>query len=792
MNYKHAEIATQKRVIKLFEDLGYTYLGDWRERKNTPVVEDLLLGFLRRQGWSERQAIAVYDKLRQEAALNGRSLYEANRAVYKLLRHGINVRLEAGENDRTIFPIDWTNPQNNGFAIAEEVTLREGHERRPDLVVYVNGLAIAVIELKKGSVSIVDGIAQLISNQSAEYNPGFFTTAQILLAANNSEGLRYGTIGTPAKHYLPWKEAHPAEQGYLMDIQLGQIFRKERIIELMRDFVIFDAGRKKLPRPHQYFAIKAAQEAFAKKIGGIIWHSQGSGKSLVMVLLARWLLENNPQARVLVVTDRIELDSQIERVFRDAEENRVRHIAFGNDLLPVLESHEHRLMCALIHKFGSKALKGENSLKEYVEELKKSSGISSGELFVFVDECHRSQGGNLYAAMRATMPNAIFIGFTGTPLLKADRKTTMELFGGYIHTYKFNEAVEDKVVLNLLYEARDVNQRLGSEANIDKLFEARAKPLTDWQKNELKKRWATMQQLLSSHDRMEKIVGDISVDFETRPELRSGHGNAILVAASIRDACKYYDLFQNSHNSLLKGNVGIVTSYNPTKKDAQENMGAASETDRQFIYKIYSEILKNVAASTGRTPAETYEEQVKKLFVDEPEKMKVVIVVDKLLTGFDAVPCAYIYLDKHLQDHGLFQAICRTNRVAQDEEDWKHFGNIVDYKDLFRHVQNAIAVYTTELDMPADGTDPEILLGKRLELLKNRLEDAREAFKSIYENIPEPKEDIEIIRHFCGASEDPDALEEKRPLRELLYHTVVKLIRAYAGLAEELAWSCPY
>ncbi len=240
-----------------------------------------------------------------------------------------------------------------------------------------------MIELKKGSVSIVDGIAQLISNQSAEYNPGFFTTAQILLAANNSEGLRYGTIGTPAKHYLPWKEAHPAEQGYLMDIQLGQIFPQGADHRAYAGFRDFRRGTQKLPRPHQYFAIKAAQEAFAKKIGGIIWHSQGSGKSLVMVLLARWLLENNPQARVLVVTDRIELDSQIERVFRDAEENRVRHIAFGNDLLPVLESHEHRLMCALIHKFGSKGAQGGEFPQGICGGIEKSSGISSGELFRF-------------------------------------------------------------------------------------------------------------------------------------------------------------------------------------------------------------------------------------------------------------------------------------------------------------------------------------------------------------------------------------------------------------------------
>ncbi len=787
MSKQYAERETQNRVIRLFEKLGYDFLGDWRDRKNIPVVETLLKDFLKCQGWSDAQAVAVADKLRQEAALNARTLYDANRAVYGLMRHGVNVRLEAGENDRSIFPIDWQNPENNHFALAEEVKLAEGHERRPDLVVYINGLAVAVIELKKGSVSIVDGIAQLISNQSADCNPGFFTTAQILIAASNSEGLRYGTIGTPAKHYLPWKEPHEESHDYVMDIQLEQIFRKERIIELLRDFVIFDAGKKKLPRPHQYFGIKAAQNSIARRQGGIIWHSQGSGKSLVMVLLARWLLETNPQARILVVTDRVELDTQIERVFRDAGEGRVKHIAWGNELVPALASHEHRLMCALIHKFGTRAVTGEQSIKEYVRHLQDAPAHAAGELFVFVDECHRTQGGNLYSAMRQTLRNAVFIGFTGTPLLKADRKTTMELFGGYIHTYKFNEAVEDGVVLNLLYEARDIDQRLGSSARLDELFEKRAQPLTRWQKEELKRRWTTMQQLLSSRDRMEKIVGDISFDFETKDILSSGHGNAILVAANIRDACKYYDIFQNSNKSGLKGHVGLVTSYNPTRRDAQEDMGDNSETDRQFIYRIYREILAKVKPSAGRSAAETYEEEVKKQFIEQPDKMKVLIVVDKLLTGFDAVPCSYIYLDRHLQDHGLFQAICRTNRVAYDEEDWKPFGNIVDYKDLFKKVQNAMAVYTSEIDMPPDDTDPEILLRQRLELLRDRLEAARDGFAAIMENVPAPKNDLEIIRHFCGNSEKQVDLDEHQPLRELLYHAVVKLLRAYAALADELA-----
>ena len=785
MNNPYAEHVTQQRVIALFRDeLGYSYLGDWQHREdNASVEESLLLPFLVEQGYSPAHAKAAVDVLRQETLLAGRSLYAANEAVYSLLRYGIPVQVEAGENHQTLFCINWKQPEKNHFAIAEEVTLREGLERRPDLVLYINGIAVAVIELKKASVSVNQGIGQLISNQGPEYNPGFFTTVQWLMAGNNSEGLRYGAIGTPAKHYQRWKEDEGDASLSLLDKYLCKICNKERFIELLHDFVVFDGGRKKLPRPHQYFAVKYAQEHVRAYRGGIIWHSQGSGKSLVMVMLARWILENMPKARVLVVTDRIELDQQIEGVFHNAGQKHVQRIDRGRDLLPALQRHDLRLMCALIHKFGTRSQRGEQDLKAYIAALASQPGLAVGELFVFVDECHRTQSGNLYKAMRATMPAAVFIGFTGTPLLKTDKQTTMELFGGYIHTYKFDEAVRDKVVLDLLYEARDIDQRLSSEAKIDALFESRTAPLNEWQKAELKKRWGTMQNLLSSCSRMEKIVGEICFDFETKPVLSGGRGNAILVAASIRDACKYYELFQQTP---LRGKCGLVTSYNLQTRDAAEDMGENTETARQFIYKTYVALLEHVKARAGKTPAEVYEERTKKLFVKEPANMRLVIVVDKLLTGFDAVPCSYLYIDKHMQDHGLFQAICRTNRVAGDEEDWKDFGRIVDFKDLFRKVEHSIAVYTSELDMPPDAANPQILLKNRLAACREKLDAAVEAFQLACEPVPPPKGDLEYIHYFCGNTELPDDLAAHEPRRTGLYHSVIKLLRAYANMADEM------
>ena len=280
------------------------------------------------------------------------------------------------------------------------------------------------------------------------------------------------------------------------------------------------------------------------------------------------------------------------------------------------------------------------------------------------------------------MPNAAFVGFTGTPLLKKDARTSLEVFGSYIHTYKFSEGVEDKVVLDLVYEARDIDQHLGSEDKIDAWFEAKTRGLNDWQKDELKKQWSTMQKVLSSTSRMDRVVKDIVFDFSVKPRLSSQRGNAILVASSIYQACKYFSLFQNTP---FKGKCALVTSYNPQAGDVSlEETGENTETDKQFSYHTYTELLKNVDAKPGMTKTEAYEDSAKALFTREPANMRLLVVVDKLLTGFDAPPCTYLYIEKSMQDHGLFQAICRTNRLDGEDKD---FGYIVDYKDLFKKVE---------------------------------------------------------------------------------------------------------
>jgi type I restriction enzyme, R subunit len=774
-----SERATQNRVIALFRDeLDYHYLGDWSDRyDNSNIEEELLSDWLTKNDYSSAQINAALHKLRSEAGNHNRALYGNNQEVYKLLRYGVQVNVVAGEMTETVHLINWHEPEKNDFAIAEEVTLKGNLERRPDIVLYVNGIAIAVLELKNSRVSIGDGIRQNLSNQLPEFNAWFFSTVQFVFAGNDSEGLQYGAIGTPEKFFLKWKEDEEDNSRNKLDKYLLKMCNKERLIELMHDFVLFDGGVKKLPRVHQYFGIKAAQESVKEKSGGIIWHTQGSGKSIVMVMLAKWILENNPNARVVIITDRAALDKQIEGVFNEAGEP-IKRTTSGSDLMNQLGQATPRLLCSLVHKFGRRDV---DDLDGFLKELEEQPSKAVGEVFVFVDECHRTQTGKLHRVMKAMMPNAVFMGFTGTPLLKKDKATSLEVFGSYIHVYQFSEAVEDEVILDLIYEARDIDQHLGSEDKIDAWFEAKTKGLNDWQKLELKKQWGTMQNVLSSRSRMERVVTDIVFDFSVKPRLSNERGNAILVASSIYEASAYFTLFQKTP---FKNKCAVVTSYNPLAKDITlEETGANSETDKQFIYNTYTELLEDVEANPGMSPTETYEEDAKALFTSEPANMKLLVVVDKLLTGFDAPPCTYLYIDKSMQDHGLFQAICRTNRLDGDDKD---FGYIVDYKDLFPKVENALAVYTSELDHTEGGDVPEVLLQDRLRKGKDRLDNAIEALALLCEPVEPPKEELEHIHYFCGNTEIPSDLKEREPQRAALYKSTVALVRAYANIADEM------
>jgi type I restriction enzyme, R subunit len=789
------ERKTQARIVELFQlRLKYDYLGHWADRNNRNIEPDYLRAWLLKQNIEPGLINKALFELEKIASDTSKHLYDRNKEVYQLLRYGIKVQPGMGENHVTVFLIDWKNPENNHFAIAEEVTVQgadaKASTKRPDIVIYINGIALGVLELKRSTVGVVNGIRQNLDNQKKEFIQPFFSTMQWVMAGNDTEGLRYGTIETKEKYYLKWVEDEGlfADEANLLDRHLLQVCSKPRLLELIHDFVVFDAGTKKLARQNQYFGVKAAQDFIRRREGGIIWHTQGSGKSLTMVWLAKWIRENREGARVLIITDRTELDEQIEKVFTGVSE-KIYRTKSGADLIEKLNRTDENLLCSLVHKFGGKEDSEKNAdeaTKEFIAAIKKlpADFKAKGDLHVFVDECHRTQSGDMHEAMKTLLPNAIFIGFTGTPLLKADKQKSIEVFGRYIHTYKFDQAVREGVVLDLRYEARDIEQTLTNKDKIDKWFEAKTAGLNDVAKAQLKQKWGTMQRVLSSQDRLSVIVQDILLDMSTKPRLMDGHGNAMLVAGSIYEACKFYELFSKTE---LKGRCAIVTSYTPNKADTKGETSGEGDTDKLIKYGVYSQMLSDwfcEPAEKAINRVETFELEVKKKFINEPGQMKLLIVVDKLLTGFDAPSASYLYIDKQMQDHGLFQAICRVNRLDGDD---KEYGYIIDYKDLFKSLEGAVEDYTRGALDNYDKADVAGLLENRLEKARDDLEEAREAIKALCEPVLMPRDSIAYARYFCAVeSGNAEQLKNNEPKRLMLYKFAAALIRAFANLANEL------
>lgn len=780
------ERITQNRVIDVLttKEMGYNYIGYWKKRENNSNIEkEYVLKFLKKQGYSDELIRKAINHLEKAAKLglgntSDDKLYTANKESYSLLRYGTSFKLDGSNVSQHVNYIDWDNIKNNDFYIAEEVTYVGCHEKRPDVVIYVNGIALAVLELKSSIVDVAEGIRQSLTNQRNEITQ-FFTTVQFVIAGNESQGIRYGTTLTPEKYFLSWKEYnYDTKESKRIPFfeEVKVLFNKERFLDMILNFVVFDCGKKKLCRPNQYFGVKCAQKFIQNNEGGIIWHTQGSGKSLSMVWLAKWIKEFYPNGRVLLITDRIELDEQIEGVFAGVDETIVR-TKNGTDLLTRLNRTEDRLICSLVHKFGKYSNEDTDNSKEYIEDLTKhipSDFKPKGKIIVFVDECHRTQSGKLHKAMKNLLPNALFIGFTGTPLLKKDKKTSLETFGRYIHCYKFDEAVKDDVVLDLRYEARDVPQKITEQDKIDAWFDCKTKGLNDIAKAKLKKMWGNMQTLLSSQSRLEKIAADIIFDFTRIPRLAEGRGNAMLVASSILEACRYWKIFQS------KGfkKCAVITSYSPYHSDVRtEDTGEDAETKMQEQYNTYLEML-GIATDTPNKDklAEQYEDRVKEQFKKEPANMKLLIVVDKLLTGFDAPPATYLYIDKKMQDHGLFQAVCRVNRLDGEEKD---YGYIIDYMDLFQCLEKSIIDYTTEALSGFDKQDVIGLLNDRKQLARKDFDNAMDSLDGLLEGVKEPKSDDDYRGYFhCFEDVISEAAIKKR---YQLYKAVNSVIRTYTN-----------
>lgn len=773
--------------------LGYTYLGNLEDQDNTPIKEDLLKKNLEKRGYNKEQISKAVTELVSKASNQVDSLYQINKEVYSLLRYGKQGVKDENRNRQTVYYIDWENIGNNDFYVAEEVSVlcfNHTERKRPDVVLYINGIALGVFELKRSCVSIGEGIRQNLTNQKKEYIQSFFSTVQLIFAGNEAEGLKYGTTETPEKYFLKWKEYIKATDelsATVKDIQskeknklrdsIVSICQKERFLSLIHDFIIFDAGVKKVTRHNQYFANITARKRIITNEGGVIWNTQGSGKSLIMVWLAKWIIENVADSRVVIITDRDELDDQIESLFIDVNE-KVKRAKSCSDLREILNKNDDSIICSLIHKYGHNAGK-QSDVDQYRKELLKDLPAdfkAKGNIIAFIDECHRTNSGKLHEAVKVLMPEAVLIGFTGTPLLKKDKKTSLETFGSYIHTYKFDEGVEDGVVLDLRYEARDVDQDLSNKKKVDLWFDNKTLGLTERAKTQLKQSWTSINKLYSSRQRLEKIAGDIIFDMNLKPRLKNERGTAMLVANTIYEACRYWDIFTS--NGFNK--CAIVTSYEPSTASVRTATSDLNqEGEEEYKKSIYERMLK------GKKLAE-FEKEVKERFKKDPAKMKLLIVVDKLLTGFDAPSATYLYIDKSMRDHDLFQAICRVNRPDGEDKD---YGYIVDYMDLFRNVQLAVADYTTEAFDNFNKEDVEGLIKNRYDEAKSEMVGAIASLKDLLENVSDPKEDTDYIEYFCGENSEDG---ENTGRRDILYALTASMTRSFANCCDKLVSNYGY
>jgi len=811
-----AERDTQSRaidtILKAFPH--YHYLGNLAASENTNIREEELRHFLvRRQGYDDFVANEAIRMLREFAVCGEhRQLYDQGMKTYQCLRNGENVSQGYGKTNKHIHYIDWEHPLNNDFAVAEEVTVRRVTEdlkhRRPDIVIYVNGIALVVLELKRADVSVAEAIRQNRRNQEDGEICLFFTTVQLLLAGNESEGIKYGVTGTPEKYWLRWKEpsGEPCEPSEFtqrdypneMFRSLLQILEPKRLLEFIHDCILYDGGIKKTVRPNQYFALVAAKARVRRREGGIIWHSQGAGKSLMMVWLAQWIREQGDDARVVIVTDRDELDKQIENGFKATGEVP-RRVRSGVELIHALNTSGSRIICTLIHKFGvglhadssERIQVGERVAKRSVEECMEQIACAlpvdfhpKGKVFVFVDECHRTQGGILHQAMKKIMgDDVMIIGFTGTPLLQDSKITTLEQFGSYIHTYKFDEAVQDGVILDLRYEARNIEQLMDANDKkaIDQIFEARTHSMTDQARNALRDRWAILRNVYSSDARIRKIVADICKDMILLKPLAEGYGNAMLVAGSIYQAYKFWDAFEGTD---LRGKTAVVSSYDPQEGVSIQDGHSSDAVNDEETFKC-----NTAKRMMGDRSAEQFEEWAKNEFITKPGSMKLLIVVDKLLTGFDAPHATYLYIDKKMEEHNLFQAICRVNRV---DNEWKEFGYIVDYKDLFNEIKEAVEDYTNGAFAGYDKKDVEGLLKNRLEQGKKDLDQALEIVEGICQNVKYPQVQDDFFNYFVfdqtttPVDKQHDISSGNAGKRERFYQAIQTLESRYLAIAGQM------
>lgn len=689
--------SSQKPAIELLKKLGYTYLSptkaeELRENRLSriilkPILEKQLqkINKIEYKGKNYsfsakniKQAMLDID----EPLIDG--LIKTNEKIYDHLVLGKSYEELMDDGARKSFSlkyIDWENIANNEFTITEEFIVEkiDDKHRKPDIVLFVNGIPLSVIECKKATIDIKEGISQTIRNQFEQEIPNLFKFSQIVISMNKNGG-KYATAGTPEKFWSYWKTDKEATEKFYLESELKKLVKKrlvteqdkllfslvrpERLLELTKQFVVYDKNVKKIARYQQYFSIKHTLNRVktfdntGKRNGGLIWHTQGSGKSLTMVMLAKALISDkeisNP--KVVIVTDRINLDKQIKNTFIHTGMSPVRANT-GLHLGKTLTENKANVITTVIHKF--EAVLNNNQKNE------------DHNIFVMVDESHRTQYGEMHTKMKKVFPNACYLGFTGTPIMKKD-KNSMEKFGGEIHRYTIDQAVKDKAVLPLLYEGKMVEQEVNKKA-IDRKLEMITKSLNENQQEEVKKKWSRFEKVASSFQRLELIAFDINEHF--LKNWKSTTFKAILACSKKTEAIRYKEAFDEI------GDLKTAVIISPP--DAREGYEEVDKTSKDIIRKFWDDMMKKY--SNG----EEYEESIKDDFVNGDET-DILIVVDKLLTGFDAPRASILYIDKPLKDHGLLQAIARVNRLYEGKE----FGFILDYRGLLGNLDKALNDYS--------------------------------------------------------------------------------------------------
>lgn len=683
---------SQQPAIDLLTAMGYTYISPadcdkQRGSRYHVLLRDILRGQLRRlnryvyAGAENEFSAANIERAMEdldEPLTDG--LVRTSEKIYDALLLGKSYPETVGDGKMLSFNlryIDWDNPQNNMFHVTEEFAVDSRdrqHNARPDIVLFINGIPFAIIECKAPHIPVDEAVGQMIRNQQAAYIPQLFKFAQLVVATNKN-AVKYATAGTPKKFWSIWKEQDtewlqtrlkalvpdrmPTEQ----DRNIVSLFSPERVYELIRYFILFDANVKKVCRYQQFFAVREIMKTIAEsdehgnRQSGVIWHTQDSGKSLTMVMLAKYILMElkDCHPRVVIVTDRKELDAQIAATFAHTRLTPARATS-GRHLVELVNSARADVITSIINKF--------NTVER--QEVKNPSR----DIFVLVDESHRSNYGLMATRMRSVFPNACYIGFTGTPLMKSE-KNTMARFGRLIHKYTIRDGVEDGAIVPLIYEGRFVEQKVDEE-NIDLWFKQTTRRLTEAQREDLRRKWSSIRRLTSTDARIKRIALDISEHFIEG--YKDTGFKAMLATNYKRDAIRYLQCFEQF------GDLNCAVVISPP--DMREGVDDADEGADDLVVSFWNKMMQQYG------DADRYEEAIKNRFCDG--EIDILIVCSKLLTGFDAPLCQVLYIDKELKEHGLLQAIARTNRLHEG----KDYGLIVDYRGLIEKLDTAMDMYS--------------------------------------------------------------------------------------------------